>query len=46
MQQQRNKAKVILLNILFGVIFTLGVSIFVVCAWYAMTYDLEFKELL
>lgn len=46
MQQQRNKAKVILLNILFGVIFTLGVSTFVVCAWYAMTYDLEFKELL
>ena len=36
----------ILQYVLFGLIYTLGAAILTVCAWYAMTFDLEFKELL
>lgn len=32
--------------IFFGVIYLLGVSVFTVCTWYSLTFDLEFKELL
>lgn len=42
---QKN-AKNILQYILFGLIYTVGASVITVCAWYTMTFDLEFKELL
>lgn len=42
----RLEKKSILQYILFGLLYTLGVAIFTVCAWYALTFDLEFKELL
>ena len=32
--------------ILLGVLFTLGLAFLLVCLWYALNYDLEFKELL
>lgn len=46
MKKINEKTKAILWSVLFGVIFTVGVALTVVCAWYSMTYDLEFKELL
>ena len=36
----------ILLSTLFSLIFVLAIGIYVVCAWYKKTFDLEFKELL
>ncbi len=42
---QKN-SKTILQYVLFGLIYTLGAAVITVCAWYAMTFDLEFKELL
>ncbi len=44
MQPEARRA--LLWGILFGVVFVLGVAIAVVSAWYRLTYDLEFKELL
>ncbi|MBQ8552261.1 MAG: LTA synthase family protein [Clostridia bacterium] len=51
MSQKKNGARLrldrtVLLGIVFGVLFLLGVAAFVICIWYMNTYDLEFKELL
>ncbi len=43
---QKSNIKKILQYVLFGLLYTLGVSAFTVCSWYALTFDLEFKELL
>ncbi len=43
---QKPTVKKILQYVLFGLLYTLGVSAFTVSAWYALTFDLEFKELL
>lgn len=47
-QKERKKSvlKSVLLTLLFGVIFVFSVAAITVCAWYATTFDLEFKELL
>ena len=42
----RRLLKHILLTFLFGVMFVFSIALIVVCAWYSMTYNLEFKELL
>ena len=43
---QKTTIKKILQYVLFGLLYTLGVSAFTVSAWYTLTFDLEFKELL
>ena len=43
---QKLSKKAILQYVLFGLIYTVAASVMTVCAWYAMTFDLEFKELL
>ncbi len=40
------KSRVIIWSVVFGLLFVLGVTLITICAWYAQTYNLEFKELL
>ncbi|MBQ7346909.1 MAG: sulfatase-like hydrolase/transferase [Clostridia bacterium] len=44
--EREQRRRTILWSVLFGVIFVLGVAMAVVCGWYRVTYNLEFKELL
>ena len=46
MKKPSKKATAIFLSILFGIIYTLGVSIATICIWYNATFDMQFKELL
>lgn len=41
-----SRRKAFLLTLPFGLIFVFSVSLITVCAWYALSFDLEFKELL
>ncbi len=45
-KERPSKAIKLLLSVLFGILYLVGVSLITVCAWYRIVYDLEFKELL
>lgn len=38
--------KAILLTVLFGLMFVFSIAAIAICTWYALSFDLEFKELL
>ncbi|MBQ9761045.1 MAG: LTA synthase family protein [Clostridia bacterium] len=46
MKKLNPTVKKVLWAVAFGLIYTLAVAIIVVCSWYMMTYNVEFKELL
>lgn len=46
MKKPSKRATSIFLSILFGIIYTIGVAVAVICVWYNATFDMQFKELL